>query len=77
MDGLFRMTARVTITLGPDRLVPVLHAIESAVPYVVVGRFTISSRGHSYTRTGPVRAPILTVNLEATGFVHVAEPERG
>ena len=76
-EGLFRMTARVVITLGPDLLVPVLHAIESAVPYLVVDRFSIISRGHTYTRAGPARAPTLTMNLEATGFLHVAGPERG
>ncbi len=69
--GIVRLTARVTTALSPETIGPVLYALESSVPYLVVRKFTLTSRGHNLGGRGPVRAPMLIVSLDVTGFLAV------
>jgi len=73
--GIVRMTARVTASASAETLGPVLYALESSVPYLVVSKFTTTGRGHGFAARGPAGVSPLTVGMDVTGFLAVDDVE--
>jgi hypothetical protein len=52
-DGIFHMTARVTVSTDTETLAAVLHALESSMPWLIVQKLGITSRAGRYRRSSP------------------------